>query len=142
MAGKDTPDENAAHVKMQVLPVVYLAVDLKQESRPRINTGRLLNTAANRLLLIVPLAPGSMNVVVLNAGLNVIDRLLSEIQSLDAMPALVLIRFLQFFRGFPQMLKSCLHMRLVLSSVPVVLRVETSRSQRHQRNCEHYSEMG
>ena len=127
MAAKDTPDGNAAHVKMQVLPMVHPAMNVKQESRPRINTGRLQYGCEKiqlrkRLLLISLLAFGSVGVVVLNAGLNVIDRLLREIQRLDAMPALVFIRSLQFFRSFPQMLKSGLHVRLRL----VVLSIERS----------------
>src|SRR5882672_7743033 len=75
------------------------------------------------LLLIFLLAFGVVGVVVLNAGLNVIDRLLGEVQSLGAVPALVSSRFLQFFRGLPQMLKSRLHVRLVLWRV-LILSVE------------------
>jgi hypothetical protein len=76
-----------------------------------------------------------VGVVVLNASLNVIDRLVSEVQSLDAVSALISIRFLQLFRGCPQMLERCLHVGLVLG-------VEVSRSQQNQRKCEHYSDMG
>jgi hypothetical protein len=90
------------------------------------------------LLLISLLTFRSVGVVVLNAGLNVIDRLLSEIQSLDAMSALISIGFLQFFGSFPQVLKSCLHVGLGL----IVLSVNVSRSQRHQRNYDHDSEIG
>src|SRR5437773_1207636 len=75
------------------------------------------------LLLIFFLALGSVSVVVLNAGLNVSDCLLSQIQRLDAMPAFVPIRLLQFFGGLPQMLKSGLHVRLVLWNV-LILSVE------------------
>ena len=54
-----------------------------------------------RLLFFSPLALRSVGVVVLNASLNVIDRLVSEVQSLDAVSALISIRFLQLFRGCP-----------------------------------------
>src|SRR6266487_899261 len=67
-----------------------------------------------RLLFFSPLALRSVGVVVLNASLNVIDRLASEVQSLDAVSALISIRFLQLFRGCPQMLERCLHVGLLL----------------------------
>ena len=67
-----------------------------------------------RLLFFSLLALGLVGVIVLNAGLDVVDRLVSEIQSLDAVSALISIRFLQFFRGCPQMLQGCLHVGLFL----------------------------
>src|SRR2546430_16967623 len=88
-----------------------------------------------RLLFFSPLALRSVGVVVLNASLNVFDRLVSDVQSLDAVSALISICFLQLFRGCPQMLERCLHVGLVLG-------VEVSRSQQNQRMCEYYSDMG
>src|SRR5438552_5665038 len=79
--------------------------------------GTLSKPCGQCLLLIFFLALRFVSVVVLNAGLNVSDRLLSQIQRLDAMPALISIRFLQFLRGLPQMLKSGRHVRLIFWSV-------------------------
>src|SRR5439155_3465793 len=111
----------------------YFGLSSSPRKSPTSRKAREAGHPGQPLLLISLLALRSVGVVILNAGLNVSDCLLSEIQSLDAVSALVSIRFLQFFRGFAQMLKSGLHMglRLIVSSGDV------PRSQRHQRNCEH-----
>ena len=56
-----------------------------------------------------------MRIVVANAFVHVLDRLLSKLQSLRAMAAFIVFSFLQFFRRCLQVTKGFLHVGLIFT---------------------------
>jgi hypothetical protein len=70
---------------------------------------------ANCLFMTPSILFGAVSSIVLNTLVDVLDRPPDHLQSLFAVPSLVVGRWLQFFRSRQQIAESFLHVRLIFA---------------------------